>query len=145
MKRLLAAARDSSIPVIWTQVYYRKGMRDAGLFYTKSKQLAVWEEGNDRGYDALMPGLQPEEGEEVVSKRHPSAFFGTELASTLHLMNVDTLVICGVVGSACGDRSPAIHEANIFDMDGKMADVVSEEEAIKHLEAGWSGSQTNGH
>ncbi|KAK6416978.1 hypothetical protein LTR81_009577 [Elasticomyces elasticus] len=145
MKRLLAAARESSIPVIWTQVYYRKGMRDAGLFYAKSKQLAVWEEGNDRGYDALMPGLEPKEGDEVVSKRHPSAFFGTELASTLHLMNVDTLVICGVVGSACGDRSPAIHEANIFDMDGKMADVVSEEEAIKHLKAGWSGSQTNGH
>ncbi|KAK4954363.1 hypothetical protein LTR10_007794 [Elasticomyces elasticus] len=149
MKRLLAAARESSIPVIWTQVYYRKGMRDAGLFYAKSKQLAVWEEGNDRGYDALMPGLEPKEGEEVVSKRHPSAFFGTELASTLHLMNVDTLVICGVstsgcvVGSACGDRSPAIHEANIFDMDGKMADVVSEEEAIKHLKAGWSGSLTN--
>lgn len=43
-----------------------------------------------------------------------------------------------VVGSACGDRSPAIHDANIFDMDSKMADVVSEKEAVEHLEAGWS-------
>ncbi|TKA39998.1 hypothetical protein B0A55_13546 [Friedmanniomyces simplex] len=81
MKRLLAAARASDIPVIWTQVSYRRGMRDAGLFYSKSKQLDVWEEGNDRGYDALVPGLEPKDGEEVVLKRHPSAFFGTELAT----------------------------------------------------------------
>ncbi|KAK1065644.1 hypothetical protein LTR74_007842 [Friedmanniomyces endolithicus] len=145
MKRLLAAARSSQIPVIWTQVSYRKGMRDAGLFYAKSKQLSVWEEGNVRGYNAVVPGLEPAEGEEVVVKRHPSAFFGTELAGTLHLMEVDTLVICGVVGTACGDRSPAIHDANLFDMDAKMADVVTEEEAIKHLKAGWSANaQRNG-
>ncbi|KAK0256714.1 hypothetical protein B0A54_06847 [Friedmanniomyces endolithicus] len=162
MKRLLAAARGSQIPIIWTQVSYRKGMRDAGLFYAKSKQLDVWEEGNVRGYDGLVSGLEPEEGEEVVVKRHPSAFFGTELAGTLHLMEVDTLVICGVstsgcvrattldamchnyrpmvVGTACGDRSPAIHDANLFDMDAKMADVVTEDEAIKHLKAGWPAS-----
>jgi len=101
MKRLLAAARSSKTPIIWTQVSYRKGMRDAGLFYAKSKQLSVWEEGNDQGYDALMPGLEPKDDEEVVLKRHPSAFFATELASTLHLMEVDTLVICGVSTSGC--------------------------------------------
>ncbi len=43
-----------------------------------------------------------------------------------------------MVATACGDRSPAIHDANIYDMDAKMADVVSEQEAISHLEAGWS-------
>lgn len=43
-----------------------------------------------------------------------------------------------VVGSACGDRSAAIHDANIFDMDSKMADVVGEEEAVEHLSKGWS-------
>lgn len=101
MKRLLAAARSSKVPVIWTQVQYKKGMRDAGIFFTKSKLLDVWEDGNDRGLDALMPGLEPAEGEEIVVKKHPSAFFGTELASTLHLMNVDTLVICGVSTSGC--------------------------------------------
>ncbi|KAF2767269.1 N-carbamoylsarcosine amidase [Teratosphaeria nubilosa] len=160
MKRLLATARESKVPVIWTQVSYKKGMKDAGLFYRKSRVLDVWEEGNTRGYDDLVTGLEPAEGEEVVVKKHPSAFYGTELASQLHLMNVDTLVICGVstsgcvrastldamcynyrpmvVGSACGDRSAAIHNANIFDMDAKMADVVSEDEAIEHLKAGWS-------
>jgi len=76
-------------------------MRDAGLFYKKSRLLDVWEEGNGKGYDEWMPGLKPIDGEEIVVKRHPSAFFGTELASTLHLLNVDTLVICGVSTSGC--------------------------------------------
>jgi hypothetical protein len=42
-----------------------------------------------------------------------------------------------VVGEACGDRSPAVHDANIFDMNAKMADVVSETEAVEKLKAGW--------
>ena len=48
-----------------------------------------------------MPGLEPVENEEVIIKKHPSAFFGTELVSSLHLLNVDTLVICGVSTSGC--------------------------------------------
>lgn len=43
-----------------------------------------------------------------------------------------------VVESACGDRSPEIHNANVFDMNAKMADVVSEEEAVAKLKAGRS-------
>lgn len=43
-----------------------------------------------------------------------------------------------VVSEACGDRSPEIHNANMFDMNAKMADVVSEAEAIERLETGWS-------
>jgi len=42
-----------------------------------------------------------------------------------------------VVSEACGDRSPAVHDANIFDMNAKMADVVPESEAIEKLKAGW--------
>ena len=76
-------------------------MKDAGLFHAKAKQLDVWQEGNTRGLDAWMPGLEPAEDEEVVIKKHPSAFFGTDLASSLHLLNVDTLVICGVSTSGC--------------------------------------------
>jgi hypothetical protein len=42
-----------------------------------------------------------------------------------------------LVSEACGDRSPAVHDANIFDMNAKMADVVSESEATAKLKAGW--------
>jgi hypothetical protein len=43
-----------------------------------------------------------------------------------------------VVGEACGDRSSEIHDANLFDMNAKMADVVSEAEAIEKLNTGWA-------
>ena len=71
------------------------------------------------------------------------------------LKQIDTLVICGVstsgcvrattqdaiaynlrpmvVGVACGERSKAVHEANLFDIDAKMGDVISEEEACEKL------------
>jgi hypothetical protein len=42
-----------------------------------------------------------------------------------------------VVGSACGDRTPEIQRSNLFDLNAKYADVVSEEEAIEKLKAGW--------
>jgi maleamate amidohydrolase len=38
------------------------------------------------------------------------------------------------VREACGDRHAAPHEANLFDMDAKYADVVSEDEAIRYLQ-----------
>lgn len=44
-----------------------------------------------------------------------------------------------VVGEACGDRSKAVHDANLFDIQAKMADVVPEREAIEKLKAGWVG------
>lgn len=104
MKNLLVAARSNAdVPVIWTQVQYRagKGMRDAGLFYAKTKCLSIWEEGDERQLWKCVEGLEPAQGEEVMQKRHPSAFFGTELVSLLTLLNVDTLVICGVSTSGC--------------------------------------------
>jgi len=42
-----------------------------------------------------------------------------------------------VVGSACGDRTPEIQSANLFDLDAKYADVVDEADALEHLEDGW--------
>ncbi|USW47275.1 hypothetical protein Slin15195_G005940 [Septoria linicola] len=43
-----------------------------------------------------------------------------------------------IVGTACGDRSVAVHDANMFDMDAKMGDAVGQEEAIEHISAAWS-------
>ncbi|KAL3473156.1 Isochorismatase-like protein [Aspergillus californicus] len=160
MRRLLAAARKSNIPVIWTKVEYSSpDMADAGLFWRKSKTLDVWQKGDTRGLDACVEGLEPVVGDVVVSKKYASGFFGTTLGSELQTLNVDTVVICGVstsgcvrattldamqsgfrpmvVGSACGDRTPEIQNANLFDLDAKYADVVSEEEALEKLSSGW--------
>ena len=99
--------------------------------------------------------IRDRDNEIVVSKQYPSAFFGTSLASTLTSMGVDSTIITGlttsgcvratcvdacshgfipiVVEQACGDRHDAPHTANLFDMNAKYADVVSEAEVTAHL------------
>lgn len=148
-------------PIIWTQVRYSApDFSDAGLFYQKAPVISVFHENDTRGYAAYLPNLEPvrSEREHLIIKTHPSAFFNTSLASILRDAGVDTVVICGVstsgcvrattldamcldfrpmiVGEACGDRSVAVHESNLFDMDAKMGDVVSVDEAIEHLAKG---------
>lgn len=152
-ERLLAAARSASVPVVFTNVVYQPGGADGGLFYKKVPALKLFDEGSPLG--AFPASLEPLAGEIVISKQYPSAFFGTSLAAQLDQRKVDTLLITGlstsgcvrataldalqngfapfVVRDACGDRHPAPHEANLFDLQAKYAEVIGESEAIKLL------------
>lgn len=152
-ERLLAAARAATTPVVFTNVVYRRDGIDGGLFFRKIPALRSFVEGSPLG--AFPPTLQPRADEMVVSKQYPSAFFGTTLAPTLHALGVDTLVITGfstsgcvrasaldalchgfvpfVVSDACGDRHEAPHNASLFDLQAKYAEVVSEDEAARML------------
>ena len=148
--RVRTAARDARIPIIYTNVVYHPSMIDSGRFGQKAMPLAVFKQGSPLG---AWPGkLEPAAGELVISKQYPSAFFGTSLASTLTAAGVDTLLITGlttsgcvratcvdctshgfipiVVEDACGDRHADPHRANLFDMNAKYGDVVSEQAAL---------------
>lgn len=151
--RIRDAAREASIPVIYTNVVYRADGSDGGVFFRKVPVLENFVAGHPMG--AWAPGIQPAEDEVVISKQYPSAFFGTPLDSILKDMQIDTLIIAGVttsgcvratcvdtmsygyvpiiVADACGDRHEAPHKANLFDMNAKYADVVSEAETIEYL------------
>jgi len=151
--RIRDAARTAGIPVIYTNVVYQKGGADGGVFYRKVPALEAFVAGNPLG--RWPAGLEPAAGELVISKQYPSAFFGTSLAETLKTKGIDTLIITGVttsgciratcvdamsygfipivVADACGDRHAAPHEANLFDMNAKYADVVDERTVIEHL------------
>jgi maleamate amidohydrolase len=152
-ERLLDAARQASIPVIFTNVVYQPGGADGGLFYKKIPSLNVFDEGSPFGN--FPPSLRPKDGEIVITKQFASAFFGTSLAKILAEMQIDTLLITGlstsgcvrataldalqngfapfVVREACGDRHASPHEANLFDLQAKYAEVISEAEAIGFL------------
>lgn len=154
-ERLLAAGRRAQIPVIWTNVVYSPGGAEGGVFYRKVPALKLFERGSP--YGEFPPSLQPLPSELVISKHYASAFFGTRLAAALNALRVDTLLITGlstsgcvrasaldacqngflpfVVREACGDRHPGPHEANLFDLQAKYAEVISESDAIAHLEA----------
>lgn len=149
-ERLTAAAREAGVPVIFTNVVYRAGGADGGLFYKKVPALEAFLEGSPLGN--FPESLQPRADEVVVTKQYASAFFGTSLAATLTTMGVDTVFVTGfstsgcvrataldalqsgfvplVVADACGDRDERPHESNLFDLSKKYAEVVTEAEAI---------------
>ena len=151
--RILEIAREQELLVIYTNVIYQSGGMDGGRFFEKALPLKHFCKGNPMGNFA--EGIQPRGNELIVSKQYPSAFFGTSLASTLTAKGIDTLVITGlttsgciratcvdamssgfipiVVADACGDRHESPHEANLFDMQAKYAEVWSETDACDYL------------
>ena len=154
--KLAPAARAAGVPVIFTEVLYRPGGSDGGAFFHKAgAALSCFEAGRDS--QRLANGLTIEPDEIMVSKQYPSAFFGTSLASTLHWMRIDTVFLAGVTTSGCvratcvdcmshgfitvvikdavGDRAAAPHEANLYDMSAKYADLCTTEEAVAWFES----------
>jgi maleamate amidohydrolase len=150
---LVDAARAHGHLVVWTVVRYAPGLEDGGLFVRKVPALACFADDASGGWGELT--LQPQAGEPVLVKQYASAFFGTALASTLHAAGVDTVVLAGVstsgcvratamdalncgfrpqvVRDACADRTTALHENNLADLDAKYADVVDLQDALAHL------------
>lgn len=152
---LAEEARLRGVPVVFTRVEYPadKDAEPARLFRKKIAGLTCWEVGNPLG--VFTAELAPLEGDIVVTKQFPSAFFGTDLADRLHGMGVDTVLVAGlttsgcvrataldalchgfaplVVRDACGDRNAAIHEANLFDLGAKYADIVTTAQALDYL------------
>lgn len=151
--RVRDAARSAGIPVIYTNVVYHANLMNGGRFMQKTRPLMNFVAGSPMG--AWPEGLVPDASELVISKQYPSAFFGTSLAATLTAAGIDSLILTGlstsgcvratcvdtcsygfipiVVADACGDRHQAPHEANLFDMNAKYGDVVSEAELTEYL------------
>jgi maleamate amidohydrolase len=154
---LLQAARKAGIPVLHTRVEFQPGGRDGGVFFRKLPALACFEAGRHPELAAFAEGLEPAAGETVITKQYASAFFGTSLASTLTAVGVDTLLIAGLSTSGCvrasavdacqhgfvpvvvreavGDRAPGPHEANLFDLQAKYAEVAPLATVLQYLGA----------
>ncbi len=154
---LLKAARVAQIPVVHTNVVYQPGGRDGGVFFRKVPALRCFEKGAHPDLAAFAAGLEPLPDETVISKQYASAFFGTSLAATLTSLQVDTVLIAGLSTSGCvrasavdcvqhgfipvvvreavGDRAAGPHEANLFDLQAKYAEVVSLVAACQYLQS----------
>jgi maleamate amidohydrolase len=154
-KRLLDAAREKGLPIVFTTIGFEPSGKDGGLWLVKAPALADLELGGR--WVEIDPRLERREDEPVVLKKGASGFFGTNLASILVSQGVDTVVLCGATTSGCvrataidlvqygwptlvprecvGDRAQAPHDANLFDIQAKYADVVALEEALAYLES----------
>ena len=155
IRKLLGAARQAEIPVVFTTVAYRESDKlTAAAFIDKVPALLTLEAGSR--WVEIDPRIAPREAEPVLTKLFASGFFGTGLSSLLTAAGVDTLIVTGATTSGCvrattvdalqygfrpvlpreavGDRDPNAHEANLHDVDGKYGDVVSMEECLAYLE-----------
>lgn len=153
-QRLLACARAKALPVCFTRVVYAQDGADHGVFCLKAPKLAVLTE--DAHPSQIVDELTPVAGEYVLNKTQPSAFFGTNLANWLISKGADTVIAVGATTSGCvrasvvdsmsynfktivvsdcvGDRALGPHEANLFDMQQKYADLMTCDETIAQLE-----------
>jgi maleamate amidohydrolase len=154
-KRLLDAARAKGLPVIFTTIGFEPSLKDGGLWLEKAPALGDLQIGGR--WVQIDSRLEPQEGETIVVKKGASAFFGTNLAAILISQGIDSVVLCGATTSGCvrataidllqygfptlvprecvGDRAQAPHDANLFDIQAKYADVVSVEEALDYVES----------
>ena len=154
-RRLLDAARAKGLPVIFTTIGYEPSLKDGGLWLQKVPSLGDLQVGGR--WVEIDPRLDPRDDETIVLKKGASAFFGTNLASILVTQGIDSVVLCGATTSGCirataidllqygfpamvprecvGDRAQAPHEANLFDIQAKYADVVSLDDALEYVES----------
>jgi maleamate amidohydrolase len=152
--RLLRAAREAGILVVHTKVSFTEGGADGGHFFKKVGALKHFVGETVLG--EIMSEVAPQSGEPVLVKQYASSFFGTSLAATLASQRIDTLIVTGVSTSGCvratavdaiqhgflpivpreavGDRADGPHEANLFDIQQKYGEVVSETEVLEYLE-----------
>jgi nicotinamidase-related amidase len=150
---LLDGFRRAALPIVYTVIEYDADFRDAGVFIKKVPSLSVLLRGSPMC--AVDERIRPNGGEYIVSKKYASAFFGTNLDTYFRSHGVDCVVIVGcttsgcvrasavdslqygyytiVVREGCGDRAEGPHEANLFDIDAKYADVVSLHEALDYI------------
>lgn len=148
---LLQLFRRRGWPVLYPHVAPKLGY-DAGRLAEKVPTMMSIP---PHGYD-FVKEVAPREGDVLVAKKHPSAFFGTALASYLIDAQADTLVIVGCATSGCVrssvvdafsynfrvlvpedavyDRNFTSHVVNLYDMSEKYADVMTTQKALAALE-----------
>ena len=147
---LLEAARAAGAPVIFTTIIFDKARQPASVWLAKMPAM-----------ECLVPDspaievdnrLSPRPQEPLVVKTAASCFTGTDLATLLVQIGVDTVLVCGATTSGCvratvvdacmggwrpfvvrdcvADRAAEVHDASLFDMQAKYGEVIDLATAI---------------
>ena len=150
---LLQLARAKGVDIIFTKVLYHGHGKDGGVFVQKVPLLRTFTADNP--LTEVVSGLEEPGTDTVIVKKYPSAFFGTELAALLTASGIDTIILVGCSTSGCirataldamqhgfrcivprecvGDRTRAVHESNLYDINSKNGDVMSTNEVMDIL------------
>ncbi len=153
--RVLEAGRRAGAPIVYTAQTHRPDFADGPRWMDKFTGFKTGglREGT-RGAQ-IVDELASRPGDRVLKKLRPSAFFGTECDLYLRSLGVDTTILTGCTTSGCvrasaldafsynyrvivpqecvTDRAKEPHEANLFDIQMKLGDVVGIEEVLTYL------------
>ena len=157
MQRLLEAARERGLPIIHVTglaeiPQWRRSSRGPDEPF-RCDRAAIAQRAAESEF---MPEMAPQEGEIVLRKSAPSAFFDTALPAVLNDLAIDWLVVAGESTSGCVrasvvdarsyryattvvedcvfDRTEASHALSLFDMAQKYADVRPSASVIAQLD-----------
>jgi maleamate amidohydrolase len=151
-------ARERDMPVVWSRVAYRDDAADAGVWGTRTDTPdSLQNIKYDSERHQFDPRCEIDASDLQYTKRMPSAFFETPLASYLVWRRVDTVVVTGgstsgcvratavdalshgyrviVPIETCADKHESYHFANLTDLQLKYADVEPVQTVIDWLEA----------
>lgn len=150
--QLLDEFRRRALPVFFTTVVYRSPQQ-ARVFRARIEALNCLLPNSH--WVAVDQRLHRRASEPLIEKQWASAFFRTDLDRQLRARRADCLVVTGLTTSGCvratvvdglqhefpvfvpeqavGDRNPAAHAANLFDMNAKYADIVQLDEVLREL------------
>lgn len=158
INRISRLARARGMPVVWCRVAYMAGAADAGVWGTRTDTpdslQNIKYESERHAFDERLE-IDPDDL--TFTKRMPSAFFETPLASYLVWHKVDTVVVTGgstsgcvratavdalshgyrtiVPIETCADKHESYHFANLTDLQLKYADVEPVQAVVDWLEA----------
>ncbi len=151
-------ARASGMPVVWSRVAYARNASDAGVWGTRTDTPdSLQNIKYDSERHAFDPRCEIDPDDLTFTKRMPSAFFETPLASYLVWHKVDTVVVTGgstsgcvratavdalshgyrtiVPIETCADKHESYHYANLTDLQLKYADVEPVQVVIDWIKA----------
>lgn len=150
IQKLLGVFRENGWPVLYPYVSPKEKFDTGRLAQKNPAMMKVAQ----KGYE-FVAEVAPREGDVLLPKKHPSAFYGTPLASYLIDLGADTLFVTGCTTSGCVrgsvvdafsynfrvvvpydcvyDRSEVSHAVNLFDMSEKYAEVITLAEALQAL------------
>lgn len=148
IQNIIAAFRTAKMPIIYPHMAGRP---------LRGKSLRIPMPPINRRHYEIVAEIAPQEGDILVPKTAPSAFFGTPLVKYLNILNVDTLFMVGNTTSGCirasvmdgaayeykvivpyegcYDRAPVSHAVNLFDIATKYAEVLTTGDAITLLQS----------
>ena len=152
--KLLDEARKWHIPVIYTVLGWEEDFdREFGPLGSKIGGLRHVRLGDK--WAEVCDEVKPQPGEPVIAKQTSSAFVKTAIPQMLKELGIDTVIVTGHSTSGCvrttacdaiqygyktivvkdcvGDRAQIVHDANLFDIDAKFADVVSAEDVLSYF------------